>query len=60
MEQIKNASGTIIGHIKRNGEITEVYDRNMTYLGKCTPTGTYDKSNDRISQSQIPGLLLQG
>lgn len=60
MEQIKDANGTIIGHIKQNGIITEVYDRNMTYLGKTTPTGTYNRTGDRISQSQIVGLLLQG
>jgi hypothetical protein len=60
MEQIKDANGTIIGHFKIVGVITEVYDKHMNYLGKSTPNGTFNKSNDRISPNQVPGLLLRG
>lgn len=50
----------LVGYIEGNSLTgwNRVWDKNMSLLGYVTKDGTYDKLRRKISDEQMPGLLL--
>jgi hypothetical protein len=59
-EAQKDNNNRLIGYFEEeaNGDI-KVYDHNSRFRGTATDEGTFDHNHRRISQSKIPGLLLE-
>lgn len=58
-EPIYDNDHTLIGYIKETSNGQEVFNKNSRLLGYVKEDGTYDKNNRRVSQSKVPGLLLE-
>lgn len=58
--EIKDKNSRLIGYFKdtSDGDV-EVYDHNSRFLGKATNEGTFDHNHRLVSQSNVPGLLLE-
>lgn len=55
---IWNASGKLLGSIKKSGQVVNVYDQNNQPAGKVRDTGTYSEVGCKLSSSKVAGLLF--
>lgn len=58
-EYVQDRTGKIIGSIVKHGNgITYVYDATGKIKGRCESGQTFDETGALISNSEIPGMLI--
>lgn len=57
MATIWGTNGKKLGEIRENNG--NVYDANGQPAGRVSKLGTFDKSGRKLTDSQVPGLLLK-